>query len=163
MDSAMCVLTEHHRFFTFRDTIHINSRVWAIWSSYTHNYQHGYLNMGWRTITIRHVNTDSREPKRLQLYTKDYRQPKNAESLRNSLPQGWAQLVIQYQMVAWNTHIQVTLYRLSRGFILEMCVCVCVCVCVCEQWKKRPRIWKNKKGYIWGKGTGNDLYYNLKR
>lgn len=50
----------------------------------------------------------------------EYRQLRNVQSGRNTLPQGRAQqLLIQYQIV--------TFYRLSR------------CVCVCEQLKeKRP-------------------------
>ena len=40
------------------------------------------------------------KPMRLQLYTKKYRQPKNAENRRNSLTQRKAHLLaVQYQIV----------------------------------------------------------------
>lgn len=46
------------------------------------------------------------KPTRLQLYTKNYRQPKNAESRRNRLTQRKAHLLaVQYQIVnPENTH-----------------------------------------------------------
>lgn len=55
-----------------------------------------------------------RERPRSQSYRKNYRQVRDAESGRNSLPQERAlQLPVQYQ-TALKMYIQVTLYRLSR-------------------------------------------------
>jgi hypothetical protein len=52
--------------------------------------------------------------------SKNYRQLRNAESRRNSLPQGRAhELVVQYQMVSlrFQTNVQVTLHRPQRLYL----------------------------------------------
>ena len=70
-----------------------------------------------------HANISEETFMGTQSYKENYRQPRNAESRRNSFPTNW---LYNNKLLALKTHIQITLYRPSG---LNLCVCVCVCTC----------------------------------
>ena len=67
----------------------------------------------------RHAKVEEEVPMRLQPYTKNYRPLRDAESGRNSLPQGRAhQLVIQYQMVSLENRHTHNIIQAEQGVFM---------------------------------------------
>lgn len=91
-----------------------------------------------------------------QPYTKNYRQLRNTESGRNSLPQGKAhQLVMYYQMSALKTYIQV---RHIEFMYLGVCIYVATTNGKRDhEFEKRAKsIWEGFEG---GKGRTKLCHY----
>lgn len=115
------------------------------------SHQHDRLNMSWAGTTSIHMLTRMSEISLgFQPYTKNYRKLRNAQSRKDSLPQGRAH---QHMASSENTHISdMNVSYYAEWAVTFPCLPLYTSTFVCTEQllkKRRSCIWKKTWGY-WG-------------